>query len=75
MDENVRSGPGPPDSFLNLPGPRMNRDAGRGGEMVTMVTMVLSWSRALSVRSGGRPTGIVLIVSRHERQKRGGEGV
>lgn len=26
--------------------------------MVTMVTMVLSWSRALSVRSGGRPTAL-----------------
>lgn len=40
--------------------------------MVTMVTMVLSWSRALSVRSGGRPTALFSLF-RDTSGRKGGE--
>lgn len=61
-----------PDSFLNLRPIDESRHEGRGGEMVTMVTMVLSWSRALSVRSGGRPTALFSLF-RDTSGRKGGE--
>lgn len=42
--------------------------------MVTMVTMVLSWSRALSVRSGGRPTALFSLFRDTSGRKGGVKG-